>query len=114
VNCIFGHHGGTESHSDDHGDAAARSHHHDVATAQEHGGKGHDHSATDTCCTRTGKYAVTLTSTPALPDPSVVAVLIAPAGMLKLSVARFVGRVRCAAPLAHAPPLYLRNVTLLI
>jgi hypothetical protein len=111
VNCIFGHHGAAEPHSDRHDAAARHPHRHDAASAHRQAGSGHDH---DTCCTRTGKFAVTLTSTPPPPDPSAAVALIARAELMQLPIAPFLDRRRCLVPLAHAPPVYLRNASLLI
>lgn len=108
VNCIFGHHQGAEPH--DHHHAAAHS---DSAAGDEHGGKGHDHSTTDTCCTFTGKSAVTLTSAPTTPNVSAAVACMVSADIPQ-PVVQGACPVRQAVPLAHAPPTYLLNAALLI
>lgn len=115
ADCVFGHPAAAASHPDHHDRADTHPHHGHSAAQPEHGGKGHDHSPIDTCCELTGKYAVTLTSVPGLSDPwGTMVTVIAAAGMPGLRVAPFAYRVPCALPLAHGPPVYLRNAALLI
>lgn len=100
VDCLAGHHG-TESQSDHHRTAAA-----------DHG-RSHDRSAADTCCVWTGKSAVAPASAPTLLD-SGTAVAIMPAARPPVVGLAAWDRSRHVVPLAHAPPIYIRNAALLI
>ena len=111
-NCVFGHYAGDASGPHRHEDAATRVHNGADAAAQEHSHKGPDHSA-DTCCTWTGKFAVTLTAAPTAPDCAGTVALSAMPGVLWAGTA-YADYVRRAVPLAHGPPIFIRNAALLI
>ena len=121
TNCIFGHHEAHESSADHHhghahgigGSAGTgepvQDHH---AAASGDAGKRHGHQRDDTCCTQTGKCSV-IPSAAFGPEPLVaVAAVGSPTSYLPALVGH---PERCTlAPVAHSPPIYLRNATLLI
>ena len=121
VNCIFGHHAAHPSSSGHHhGEAhGVGGHTNDAGPARDHGhasgdaGRHHDHHQDDTCCTQTGKRSV-IPSTSAGSEPPLLAVVQAwPMSSIRPPLAGQPEQ-RALAPVAHSPPIYLRNATLLI
>jgi hypothetical protein len=120
VNCIFHHH---ESHTPggDHHDAApgvggytgkGEPSQDRVRRGGQSAARHHDHHRDDTCCTRTGKRSV-IPSAFAGAGPSAV---VGPAWLVASNRPAPADHVvaHALAPVAHSPPIYLRNATLLI
>lgn len=101
VNCIF--------HHESHGSAAG--HHHDDGGPGAAAGH-HDHHRDDTCCTQTGKRSVIPSTSGGSEPPGVLgggwlASWYRPQRADHLEPS-------APVPVAHSPPLYLRNASLLI
>jgi len=120
VNCIFGHHESHASSSDDHhhdthnvgtnGNPAepTQGHAHASGDADRH----HDQHHDDTCCTLTGKRSV-IPSAPAGSEPPLA---VAVMGFWRADHPQRANHPeqRTLIPVAHSPPIYLRNAALLI
>lgn len=121
VNCIFGHH---EPHR-----SSSGHHHGEVHTVGGHahaaepgGDRNHGHASgnagrhdqgrDETCCTQTGKRSV-IPSTHAGSEPPVAIAALWPARSYRPPLAGHPDQ-RALAPVAHSPPIYLRNASLLI
>jgi hypothetical protein len=120
VNCIFGHHEAHGSSAGHHhgeahgvgGDPSTAEPAQDHAHASGDAGRHHDHRQDDTCCTQTGKRSV-IPSASAGSEPPVAVAAMWLWRAARPPLAHHPER-RVFAPVAHSPPIYLRNATLLI
>lgn len=120
VNCIFGHHAehrpaDGHHHSPAHrvgGDPTIAEPVHDHGHASADTGRRRDHRRDDTCCNLTGKYSV-IPSVSAASGPPVAVASAWNSSSWHRPLAHYPEQ-RALAPVAHSPPIYLRNATLLI
>jgi hypothetical protein len=81
--------------------------------ATEHHDQHHKHAPAHTCCDLTGKRNIELTPDTQLPAPIQLVAVLPAAVDARIRHAEL--PPYCGVPaLAHAPPTYLRNATLLI